>query len=732
MAGTDDVKNFNDNLGMTSIVLATAAGGDLLGYQAAMPADIVGVNGTVDPDNSSTTPLTGDAVFTGLAMDVLDVADISVFVFSDVDSATDGLSIQWSTDGTNWDETDVFSIFAGDAKIFAFGPRSRYMRVIYTNGSGAQAAFRLQTILRTTQLRGSSHRVADLISAEDDAELVLAVITGQKPDNAFTQFQATTAGNFKISLEEVNGNVKIDADTGAGEDFRHGVALISAEDGGGTVIGSANPLAVNVSGPLSSFGEMSTIEPTPVVQLQFPYNINSKLVISKENNLGTVTQSNDHAVIATGASATSRAAMESLRKVKYNAGQGALARFTSLFTAGATNSSQAAGIGDESDGFFFGYDGTAFGVLRRRGGSTEVQTLTVSTASTTAEDITITLDGVALTDVTVTNSNDVTVTAKEIADHDYQSAGNGWTATAVGDTVVFISFDAAAKAGSFTLSGAATAAGTFAETVAGVAATDTWTPQASWSDDVMDGTGPSLQTLDPTKGNVFQVQYQWLGYGLVKFFVENSSTGRLVLVHKIEYANANTSPSISNPTLPLCIFAVNTSNTSDIVVKSSSLAGFVEGREENLGISSSVNDVKTVTVTTEEPVLTFRVKEVYQGRLNRVRVTPKLLSLTSSLVPANAVTTFRIYTDAIPTNGAAYSDVDTQNSVVEFDIAATDFLEGTLITQFTLTKLETKVIDIKDIARSILPGQTVLITAQPSSANAGNQAGVSVTMDELF
>lgn len=501
----------------------------------------------------------------------------------------------------------------------------------------------------------------------------------------------------------------------------------------GQIVSPTNPLPIEVKGPLTSFGEVFVAEPTPIVQLQFPYNINTRLILTKENNGGTVVQSNDHAVISTGASATSRAILESKTAVKYNTGQGVNNKFTALFTVGKAGSFQGAGIGDESDGFFFGYDETSFGVLRRRGGSPEVRTLTVATASSTAEDVTITLDGVVSVDVTVTNSNDTAVTAKEIADHDYGSVGNGWIASAVGNTVIFISFDAAAKTGSFTLSGAATAVGTFAQTTAGVDSTDTWIPQASWNGDVMDGTGISGQDLDPTKGNVYQIQFQWLGYGLITFSIEDQMTGHFIMVHRLQYGNTNTETSISNPTLPLCVFAINTLNTTDIVVKSASLAGFVEGKEALLGIPLSAGNLFAIgNVTSEEPILTIRVKDVYQGRINRVKIVPVELTLVSNLAANNSNTTFRTYIGAIPTNGVSYSDVDSANSVVESDIDAEDFLDGELQTTFILAKEETKMIDLSLIEDIIRPGTIFMVTAQASKGNASNEVGASINWKELF
>ena len=484
----------------------------------------------------------------------------------------------------------------------------------------------------------------------------------------------------------------------------------------------------------AAFGEQSITELTPIVHLQFPYNINTRQVDKRTTNAGTITQSNDHVLVSTGTSSASKAMMRSNTVLKYNAGQGSLVRFTAIFTDGVVNSEQTIGIGDENDGFFFGYNGTSFGILRRRGGIPEIQTLTINTASSDVDTITITLDGDAKADVSVTDSADKTVTAQEIADADYSDVGNGWTAKAVGDKVVFISWESGSKSGAFTLSDASSAVGTFAETVDGVSATDSWIAQASWNEDAMvDGTGPSAMTLDQTKGNVYQIQYQWLGYGAINFFVENSDTGAFQLVHRIKYANANTSPSISNPTLPLCIAVVNTTNATDMVIKSSSMAGFVEGKEELLGLIESASNVFTIGhVTTEEPVLTIRNKMVYQGRLNRVAAKVVFLTLSSNLAAANSNTTFRIYSRALPLTSTSYGDVDTATSVVEVDTAGTDLTGGSLLASFVLDKEESILIDTTVLTGKLIPGETLMVTAQPSKGNASNEVGVAINWVELF
>lgn len=165
---------------------------------------INGLASAVDGNNSLATPLNAGVAFTGTATDTLNYSHVTVSVFADQVSATDGLSVEWSSDGTNWDNFDRFTIAASTGKVFSFGPVSRWMRVVYTNGGVNQAAFRLETILRVGHMSASSHRITDSISGQDDAELVKAVVTGMAPDTTFKNLLVTNAGEMKISLENVN------------------------------------------------------------------------------------------------------------------------------------------------------------------------------------------------------------------------------------------------------------------------------------------------------------------------------------------------------------------------------------------------------------------------------------------------------------------------------------------------------------------------------------------------
>lgn len=487
--------------------------------------------------------------------------------------------------------------------------------------------------------------------------------------------------------------------------------ILKTRTASATLVGSPD---VNVTNQQTAFGELSFAELTPVVQLQFPYIVNSALIDTKLNN-GTAAIDNHRLKLSTGSGANRGAIMASRTPIKYNPGQGGLARFTTIYTTGVANSTQIHGIGSESDGYFFGYNGATFGVLRRTGGNPEFRVLTITTKSTTAENITITLDGdadatVAVTDATAT---DATTTANEIAAHDFSNLGTGWKTYAVGNTVIFQSYDAASHTGTYSLSGATTAIGTFASSRSGTAATDNWIAQSSWSEDVMDGTGSSGMTLDQTKGNVYQIRYQWLGYGMITFSIENSVTGKIVDVHKIQYSNANTLTSVQNPSLPICMAAVNTSNTSDLSIYSASMGAFIEGRKNGGGARHGANTTSaTFTSGVETPVITIRNKNVYQGIENRTLTKLEFAGLSQDSTKTATVK----FTYNATLTGASFSDVSTNTSTVEVDTSATAISGGIVAFAQGIAQKDKIVFDLGGDV-SLGPGDTITISIIPNAAN---------------
>lgn len=140
-----------------------------------MPGEANKISGS----NSTSTPLGANAVFTGAAEDILHYSTVSIFVHASHVSATNGMRIEWSSNGINWDDIDSFTVGGNGTHVFTFGSVARYFRIVYTNGAVAQTSFRLQTIMHQFSFKASSHKISSAISGENDAELMLSVLVGR-------------------------------------------------------------------------------------------------------------------------------------------------------------------------------------------------------------------------------------------------------------------------------------------------------------------------------------------------------------------------------------------------------------------------------------------------------------------------------------------------------------------------------------------------------------------------
>lgn len=467
----------------------------------------------------------------------------------------------------------------------------------------------------------------------------------------------------------------------------------------------------------TAFDELSVAEVTPIVQVQFPYSINTDIWEIRNNN-GSSSVVDNKANISTGSAANQSGEILTRIPVKYNPGQGALVRFTALYSPGVTGNNQLVGIGNSTDGFFFGYIGSSFGILRRHGGKPETRRLTITTASNTNESITITLNGIAESVIVTAAGGDTettrVVTANEIAAHDFSNVGEGWEVHNMGPNIFFTSFSSGSKSGTYSISGTAPLAGTFSQSLVGISATDTFITQSNWNHDVMDGSGVSGMTLDQTKGNVFQIRYQWLGFGKISFYIEDDALGILTLVHHIHYTNSNIIPSINNPTLPLCISSRNIANDTDIVLQVGSMGGYVEGRDVLEGLPHSLSVEKTNIGTNETPVMTIHAHDIYKSTINRVRVH---MTEGSVSVEGTKPATIRVRKNAVITGPVSFSPLNSDTSTIHRDISATGVSGGTIIFAQGVEKVGTVKIDFKKLGIDIVAPDFLTLTVEGSSGS---------------
>lgn len=146
-------------------------------------------SGVVDAA-STATPLGAGGSFVSPWIDSDGYTNLAIMVFTDQDSATNGLIIELSSDGTNVDLSDEYSIGANTGEQYTIGITAKFFRVRYINGAIAQGAFRLQTTLYINAPKASSHRIDDPVDGENDAELVKAVKTAKDSNGSFVNERA--------------------------------------------------------------------------------------------------------------------------------------------------------------------------------------------------------------------------------------------------------------------------------------------------------------------------------------------------------------------------------------------------------------------------------------------------------------------------------------------------------------------------------------------------------------
>lgn len=486
-----------------------------------------------------------------------------------------------------------------------------------------------------------------------------------------TQLNPGGTGDVIRTIDESGVKTQVVALAGTRDSGLLGLAKITAE----------GHVEVEIRGPRLPFGSLHTESLTPIFQVDAIYGINPTELLATTALSGTSTAATNLFTCATGTTSLAFASLQTRKRLRYRAGQGLAARFTALWSATSPLSITLAGLGTAESGVYFGYyngvpyapssaTSAEFGVLHVRGGVRKIVTLTVTTKSSTTNDITITLNSVVFTVTGITNGATTTTTAYELSTFTYA----GWTAMQRGATVVFVAADAGTKTGTYAISqtGGGAATGTYATTAAGVASTDTFIPQSTWNGDKLDGTGASGVTLDPTKGNVFQIGVQYLGFGAITFAVEtapSANSASFITVHTIKFPNTQTYTNVTQPSMPFTMAAYSAGSTTNTSVSCASLAGFIEGAKKLTGPRMSYDSTRNnyVQSGTYYPLMTVRNDTEYGGRANQAVV--QLISVGCAHGDATPVAAYLIR-NATLAGPVSYAQWST-NSCTYVDIGAT-------------------------------------------------------------
>lgn len=210
--------------------------------------------------NSSSTPLSSSAAFTGSATNVSGFASAKVSYYADVAGS---LSIQQSSDGSNWDHERPITVGADAGGYAIVGIHSSYFRVVYTNGGTNQTAFRLQTSFqKATGEVAAIHPSLDSLTFDGDnlnvklADPVTLAVALDKANDSVAVWGSDDGGTtMRILATDASGNAQVDVLTqparASGTDsidaVQSGTWSVRNQDGSGNSLSStSNALHVHV------------------------------------------------------------------------------------------------------------------------------------------------------------------------------------------------------------------------------------------------------------------------------------------------------------------------------------------------------------------------------------------------------------------------------------------------------------------------------------------------------
>lgn len=474
---------------------------------------------------------------------------------------------------------------------------------------------------------------------------------------------------------------------------------------------------VDIKGPTTAFGDLSVAQEEPIEQVLFTYGIGDKTETFLDTG-GTVTFSDSLVNCNTTTSLGSYAVARTKRALIYRPGEGAGIKITAVFNTGVASSLQLAGLFSATDALCFGYNGTSFGILHRYGGALEIQELQITAAASGSETATVTLDGTGYS-IPVT-SGTVNHNAYEIGEYLIANQ-SAWKVEVVGDTVVLLAQSVGDKTGTFSISSTGTCAGTFTEVQAGAANTEDWTAQTSFNRD-------TVSWLDPQKGNVYKIVFQYLGFGNITFFVEDPDTGAFKLVHMIEYANSSTTPSMQNPSLKGGYALASLGSTTAMTLSGSSLELFIQGRIVKREEAHAYANTKSVT-TAKTNIFSIRNRNTFDSVPNLAELKPLTLTATSE---SSKTTILEVYKNATIDGEPDFSYLNDTLQIAEVDTAGTTYTstDGKLLTASAISNTGfTPTVDFEKLKGVILPGDTLSIVAYVTGG-AASDVTVTLTWEE--
>ena len=271
----------------------------------------------------------------------------------------------------------------------------------------------------------------------------------------------------------------------------------------------------------------------------------------------------------------------------------------------------------------------------------------------------------------------------------------------------------------------------------------TFIPQTQWNVDTMLGGTKCGKVLDPTKLNVFEFKFQYLGGGNLFYYIFNDFDGRKVLVHMIQNAGRLTNTIFQSPSMRMMWYSNNYAvGDGSVVVSGGSCGHFIEGARKYNGPKGGVLNYYQALNNDGQfySVLAIRNALYYNGIANRSQLHFRNFSVSCSgggtntgliTIRKNPTATYASWT---PYNGTGTNGITiTNGNSTAFSNTATAITVtgGNNIFTAALSNGPSQMIyDLTEYDIVAYPGDLVVLCIAVNGTGTKGDFGASMTWSE--
>jgi hypothetical protein len=190
--------------------------------------------------------------------------------------------------------------------------------------------------------------------------------------------------------------------------------------------------------------------------------------------------------------------------------------------------------------------------------------------------------------------------------------------------------------------------------------------QANWNYDKLDGTGPSGITLDVTKGQILEIDFQalYIGRGRVAFNIG----GVAVPVHFFNHANVEALPYIQTANLPIRMGMEVMSGTPTATMRAVCMSVISEGGSlDEQGATATIEAAVTAASGARTHFLSIRPKTTFNSIVNRSKFVLESIDILGGLNPVY----WELAIGQAISGTTAFNDVNATYSAFEYNILGT-------------------------------------------------------------